>query len=162
MKPQAVVFDCMVFVQIVASKGSAFRCYQHVTDSAIPLLASPDTLDELRNVLERPELQRKLPGITPTRVNALMHHLAELVVLVSPVPDRFQFPPDPKDEPYINLAIEGQAAHLVTRDRALLRLSDPNDPVSVALQAIHPALQVLVPEAFLAPEHDSIPAMKFS
>ncbi|MCW5941785.1 MAG: putative toxin-antitoxin system toxin component, PIN family [Fimbriimonadaceae bacterium] len=161
MNPDAVVFDCMVFVQIVASKGTSYRCYQHVTDSAIPLLASPETLGELRSVLDRPELQRKLPGITPARVDALMHHLSELAVLVHPVPGRLQFPPDPKDEPYINLAIEGRAAYLVTRDRALLRLSDPDDSISEALQAIYPALQVLVPEAFLALGGDPSAAVKF-
>lgn len=145
-----VVFDCMVFVQAIASKGPAFRCYQRVTTGQVQLLASLETLDELRSVLERPDLQRKLPGITPDRVNSLMHHLSELAVLIHPVPTHVSFPPDPKDEPYIELAVEARATSLITRDRALLRLSDPNDPLFAVL-AEHPKLQVLVPESFLEP-----------
>ena len=160
MSPGAV-FDCMVFVQAIASKGPAYRCYQQVTTRRTPLLASVDTLRELRNVLERPELQRKLPGITPERVEALMHHLSELAIVVHPVHAHISFPPDPKDEPYINLAIEGQAASLVTRDRALLRLADPADHLCAALCALHPALKVLEPEAFLSPDESPSPATIF-
>jgi len=144
------VFDCMVFVQAIASRGPAFRCYQQVTGAGTPLLISTDTLRELRSVLNRPELQRKLPGITPERVEAMMHHLADLAVVVQPVPTHLAFPPDPKDEPYINLAIEGRAGSLVTRDRALLRLSNASEPLSVCLRALNPILRVLEPEAFLS------------
>lgn len=156
MSFEGVVFDCMVFVQLIASKGTAFRCYQQVVHLGTPLLVSAETLAELRGVLERPELQRKLPGITPERVSALLRHLADLAVYISPVPLRFPFPPDPKDEPYVNLAIEGRAASLVTRDKALLRLSDPSDSLFAGLAPLHPELQVLVPEAFLLPENNPV------
>lgn len=145
-----VVFDCMVFVQAIASKGPAFRCYQHVAQRGQDLLVSEETLRELRTVLDRPELQRKLPGITPERVDALMHHLAELAVLVCPVPIWLPFPADPKDEPYVNLAIEGKAQSLVTRDKALLQLSNPCNPLFPRLQSLHFGLQIHVPEDFLA------------
>ena len=146
----AIVFDCMVFVQIIASKGSAHRCYEKVSQEQTPLLASVDTLAELRAVLGRSDLQRKLPGITPERVTAVMHHLGDLVTLIQPVPKHFAFPPDPKDEPYLNLAVEGNASALVTRDKALLRLSEPHDKLAIELRLIMPSLQVLVPEDFLA------------
>ena len=80
-----------------------------------------------------------------------MHHLAELAIVVNPVPILFPFPPDPKDEPYVNLAIEGKAASLVTRDKALLKLSNPANTLFGALTKLHPSLQILVPEDFLAP-----------
>lgn len=150
MRPGAV-FDCMVFVQAIASKGTAYRCYQHVTSTGTPLLTSPETLAELRAVLNRPELRQKLPGITSDRVEALMHHLAELAFVIDPVHPHLSFPADPKDEPYINLAIEGQAASLVTRDRAILRLASPADPLFRAIRALNPALQVVEPERFLLP-----------
>ncbi len=144
----AAVFDCMVFVQAIASRGSAHQCFEVVTSGPVRLLSSVDTLQELRSVLERPELQRKLPGITPTRIQALMHHLSELAVLIEPVPSHATFPPDPKDEPYLDLAIEGKALYIVTRDRALLRLADASDPLASVISC-RPELQVLVPEDFL-------------
>lgn len=142
------MFDCMVFIQAVASRGPAYQCYQIVTESETPLLMSLDTLEELRAVLTRPELRRKLPGLTEARVSALLYHLENLAWLVDPVEKHIHFPPDPKDEPYVNLAIQARAADLVTRDRALLRLADPLDPL-VRLIALHPALRVLPPESFL-------------
>lgn len=153
MSISGTIFDCMVFVQILASPGTAHRCYVQTVSNGDPLLVSSATLKELRSVLERPELQRKLPGITPERVEALMRHLSEMAVHVDPVPLVFQFPPDPKDEPYLNLAIEGKALRLVTRDKALLRLSaEPKDELGRRLAAHHPGLQILLPEAVLSPQ----------
>ena len=60
MMPIGAVFDCMVFVQAIASRGSAFRCLQHCIESLEPLFVSVDTLNELYAVLSRPELRRKL------------------------------------------------------------------------------------------------------
>lgn len=150
MNPRGSVFDCMVFVQAIASPGSAHRCYQAAMDSGEPLWVSSKTLVELQQVLQRPELQRRLPGITNERVEALLHHLKGMAHLVEPVPSHFAFPPDPKDEPYLNLAIEAHAAFLVTRDRALLKLAVQSDELGGQLKSLHPSLLVLVPELFLA------------
>ena len=145
------VFDCMVFVQAIASRGSAFRCLRHCMESDEPLFVSAETLDELRTVLSRPELRRKLPGITPERAAALMHHLGEFAQRVHPVPLIMEFPPDPKDEPYLNLAIAANARDLVTRDKAMLRLNDPFNVLSRNLMTYHPSLRILVPEALIQP-----------
>ena len=149
MTVRGTVFDCMVFVQAIASAGTAHRCYTRTMDSGEPFFVSSATLEELRIVLERPELRQKLPGITSKRVDALMHHLAQMAVHIDPVPHLFKFPPDPKDEPYLNLAIAGRAETLVTRDRALLKLSEPSHELAPQLAAHHPNLKILVPEALL-------------
>lgn len=149
MTARGTVFDCMVFVQAIASPGSAHRCYQFAMDSGDPLWVSSQTLSELQEVLQRPELQRRLPGITKERVSALMHHIAAMAHHVEPVPSHFAFPPDPKDEPYLNLAIEARAAFLITRDRALLKLALQSDELGEQLKSIHPSLLVLVPELYL-------------
>lgn len=151
MMPAGTVFDCMVFVQAIASRGSAFRCLQHCIKSPDPLFVSRETLQELRSVLSRSELRRKLPGITPERVVALMHHLAEFAHKVDPVPLIMEFPPDPKDEPYLNLAIAANARDLVTRDKAMLRLTDPANVLSRELTTYHPTLRIIVPEALIQP-----------
>lgn len=147
--PVSIVLDCMVFVQAVASRGPSFQCYQHAISEESNLLLSLATYQELGQVLTRPELRRKLPGVTAGRVEALMHHLKSLATFIDPVPRHLAFPPDPKDEPYINVAVEGRASSLITRDRALLRLSDPCDPISTSIRNVHPSLRVEVPEQFL-------------
>ena len=152
MKTRGTIFDCMVFVQAIASPGTAHRCYKRTMERGDPLYVSAETMDELRSVLERTELQAKLKGITPDRVCALMHHLSEMAVLISPVPSVFSFPPDPKDEPYLNLAIASKAGALVTRDKALLKLAEPGNCFAQELADHHPDLRIVLPEEHLDSE----------
>ena len=149
MTARGTIFDCMVFVQAIASRGTAYRCYEQVVTSSEPLLLSSDILSELRSVLERPELQRKLPGITPERVKALLHHLSQMARHIEPVAHHFSFPPDPKDEPYLNLAIEATAKNLVTRDKALLGIPESDQSFAIHFKNLHPSLIILVPEEFV-------------
>lgn len=54
-------------------------------------------------------------------------------------------PRDPKDEPYLNLAVAAQATFLVSRDLDLLDLIK-----DAAFRQRHPDLNILDPPAFLA------------
>lgn len=139
----------MVFIQIVASKGTSYRCFQRVLDGQRTLLMSKEVMNELQDVLYRPELRRKLPGLTEERATALIHHISELAEHVEPVLSFMRFPPDPRDEPYLNLAIGGKAQELLTRDKALLKLTNPAEPLRNQLHALHPNLRLLEPERFL-------------
>jgi len=149
VNPGGFVLDCMIFIQVIASRGPAHQCFQMALESDDPIYLSAYTLGELQSVLSRPELRAKLPGLTNERVKALLHHLSEFATLVEPVPVQFQFPPDPKDEPYLNLAILVRAGHLVTRDKALLRLSDPGNELHSALRRLHRDLIISSPESVL-------------
>jgi predicted nucleic acid-binding protein len=51
---------------------------------------------------------------------------------------------DPKDEPYLNLALATGANHLVTRDKDLLDLMHDE-----TFRAQHPGLQIIDPPALL-------------
>jgi predicted nucleic acid-binding protein len=42
--------------------------------------------------------------------------------MINEVPRVFEYPRDPNDEPYINLAIPARAKYLVSRDKDLLDL----------------------------------------
>lgn len=139
----------MVFIQIVASKGTSYRCFQRVLDGQRTLLMSKEVMNELQDVLYRPELRRKLQGLTEERATALIHHISELAEHVEPVLSFMRFPPDPRDEPYLNLAIGGKAQELLTRDKALLKLTNPAEPLRSQLHALHPNLRLLEPERFL-------------
>lgn len=146
MKP-GVVLDCMVWVQAIASQGPAHQCLKRISQENLPLLACQATLDELRCVLERPELRRKLPGLTTVRVNALLGHLEHWALVLEEVPRQVEFPDDPKDEIYLNLSLAGSAKDLVTRDSALLGTMRPTHPLHQALAEAN--LTVQSPEEFL-------------
>ena len=146
---RASVFDCNVFVQAVAFPGAAYHCFAHVLQGSDRLLTSKYVLDEARYVLSMPWLQAKLPGITPKRVEALFHHLHRAAIYVDRVPKVFDFPPDPDDAPYLDLAIHTEAFALVTRDKEILRLREPGYELGQRLKERHPALNLAVPEQFL-------------
>jgi hypothetical protein len=66
------VFDCMVFVQALASaKGPACACYELVRGGKLTLFVSPDVIAEARNVLGRPTLRRRA-DIRDDPANTLM------------------------------------------------------------------------------------------
>ncbi len=56
MNPRAV-FDCMVFVQALASdRGPARACFELVRDGCITLVVGAEIRSEVRQVLGRPQL----------------------------------------------------------------------------------------------------------
>ena len=143
------VFDCNVFVQAVAFQGAAYHCFAHVLQGPDRLLTSRYVLDEARYVLSMPWLQSKLPGLTARRVEALFHHLDRSALFMERVPKVFDFPPDPDDAPYLDLAIHAGAFALVTRDREILRLGEAGYELGRRLRERHPSLHLAVPEQFL-------------
>jgi predicted nucleic acid-binding protein len=71
--PPGAVFDTMVFLQAVGSgKGASFAALLHFEAGEIRLFVSRETLDEVRDVLSRPQIRRKLPLFTDERVAALI------------------------------------------------------------------------------------------
>ena len=83
-------------------------------------LATADMRDELERVLVR--FEAKNPSISKQeQVLTLMDHHASWVV--HPVPRWRYTCTDPDDQKFIDLALHAQARWLVSRDRAVLKLS---------------------------------------
>jgi putative PIN family toxin of toxin-antitoxin system len=123
MTPRAV-FDCMMFVQALASDtGPAAACFLLAAEGRLELCLSPELLAEVRDVLDRPKLRKKLPALTPERAEAFLDDILGYATLIQDVPRRFQYERDPKDEPYINLALDAGARYLASRDKDLLDLA---------------------------------------
>ena len=83
---------------------------------------SEAVLAEIEDVLSRPRLRERNPNLTDEKVAYLLELLWEKAEFVEKVPLRFRYSRDPDDEPYLNLAIETEAAFLVSRDNDLLAL----------------------------------------
>lgn len=139
--PPIVVFDCMVVVQALArSTGPAAACLAMVEAKAVELLLSDAVLEEWRDVLSRPSILQHFPGITFERVNEVIESVSRLGWHLNPPIASFTVERDPKDQKYLDLAIAGNASHLVTRDRDLLDLMiDPRwTPFATSLQIVDP------------------------
>jgi len=118
-----VIFDCSLFVQAFLNSASAAnRCLELVRRGQAQLFVSPATLTELKEVLSRPRILNLLPHIAPEQTDNFLGDVVAHATNLPAVTEKFRFERDPKDAPYLNLAIAADADYLVTRDRDLLDL----------------------------------------
>jgi len=145
-----VVVDCMVFVQAAANKkGPAARILDLLDERKITLYVSKLILAEACYVLNRPDVRARLSKLTDVAVEALFERLTQRATLIRQVPKRFAYRRDPKDEPYINLAVAMKADYLVSRDNDLLDLMDVAKPEAANFQSQYSSIHILDPVAFL-------------
>ncbi len=87
--------------------------------------------------------------MTDDAVQRFIAAIEELARIFLEVPRILQFDRDPKDEPYLNLAVATGASYLVTRDKDLLDLADASTPDGKRLRHHTPKLRIVEPRAFL-------------
>lgn len=147
---QGAVFDCMVFLQgATKPNGPATACLALVESNYVELFISQESMDEVRDVLTRPKIQRKFPGLTPLLVDSFLDRITRNATIISDVPRAFAFDRDPKDEKYLNLAIAASVPYLVSRDNDLLDLMDRQTTQGMMFRNSYPFLSILDPVAFL-------------
>lgn len=118
-----VVFDCMIYLQAtISGSGPAAALLRLVDRKALSLFVSNEILDEVREVLSRSKIRERNSDLTDERVDAFMTRLSEKATIVDDIPQHFSYARDPRDEKYINLAVEVEADYIVSRDRDLLDL----------------------------------------
>ena len=127
------VFDTNVLISALLLPASKPR---QALDSALKkgeLLLSLDVLAELVAVLGRKQFRRY---VTEEEVRAFVAALTRQAVLVD-VDVQIAKCSDPKDDKFLELAVSGQATHIITGDADLL--------------ALHPfqGVQIIAPHAFL-------------
>ena len=145
------MFDCNVFLQALANDESpAAKALDFLEAGVITLFVSEPVLREVRDVLTRPKLRRQMPRLTDVRVSALLQRLANKAVLIQNVPEEFQYPRDPKDEMYLNLAIVTNATYLVSRDEDLLDLMNTSTDVAREFRRRFPFLRIMKAADFVS------------
>jgi uncharacterized protein len=113
----------MIFLQAVArTKSLANACFTLVKEGILELYLSRETLAEIEDVLTRPKFRNRFPSLTDEMIEAFLKDVKENAVIVKNVPAVFSYTRDPKDEKYINLAVESEADYIVSRDKDLLDL----------------------------------------
>lgn len=141
------VFDCNVYAQaLINSRGPAGVLVREVQYGHVRLVISDYVLAEIQ------ALPRKVPArynLTDRKVETFLVDLIASATKVASVPSAFDYPRDPADAAYVDLAVAGNAEYLVTRDRDLLALAS-NTPEGRDFKARFPAIRVLDPVSFLA------------
>jgi putative PIN family toxin of toxin-antitoxin system len=145
-----VVFDCNVFLQALLNPaGIAAKCKKLVDHQTIILFVSVDILREVSEVLQRPRFQILSSHLTSERITAFLEDIADKAIPLMNVPDEYHFERDPKDEPYVNLAIVARAKYLVSYDKDLLDLMKGETESGRDFQRRYPMLKIVEPLAFL-------------
>src|ERR1039457_2910133 len=140
----------MLFLQGAARSGTAAgACLLLVELQAVELYLSREILAEIRDVLTRPRIRQKFSVLSGQFMDRFLAALEKQAVLFPEVPRVFAYERDPKDEPYINLAIAAEASYLVSWDNDILDLADASRPDGGRLRLHSPHLRVLDPVSFL-------------
>ena len=149
--PPRVVLDTVVLVQaLVSGRGTAAGCVERLRLGRFILLMSDATLDELADVPLRPKFVAKYSFVTPEKVAAFIADLQSFAVMIPRPPTAFELPRDPKDEPFIDLAVAGEARYLVTwNDRHLTYLMRRDTPEGKDFCNRFPGLAIVSPPDFL-------------
>jgi putative PIN family toxin of toxin-antitoxin system len=135
----------MVYLQAAARlTGPAAACLEAVRDGRIELILSPQVVAEIRDVLTRPRTLRKFPALTAEAVDVFVRDVQARAIAVSNVPRAYALERDPKDEPYLDLAIASGAKYLATWDKDLLDLMGDED-----FRKRFPELTILQPPELL-------------
>lgn len=144
------VFDCNIIWQsFFFPKGVSAKCKKLVDDEVITLFLSAEVLEEMREVMTRPEFLAKFETVTETMIEKYLEQLAKKSVFIRSVPKKFTLSRDQDDEPYINLAIETEADYIVTRDNDLLDLMTGFDVESKEFRQKTRPLKIVEPLEFL-------------
>ena len=118
-----VVFDCNIFVQFLLNpNGVAAKCLEVVQGGKAKLFISKETLEEIRDVILRPNILERLPDADEFQIETFIEHITNISTFIDSVPHSFDFERDPKDEIIIDLAFEAQADYIVSRHKDLLDL----------------------------------------
>ena len=114
-----------------------------VINEEVELIISREVLEEVRDVLTRPETKAQFTKATDKNVDVFIEEILENATFVYSVEKKFEYSRDPKDEPYINLAVQAEAHFIVSRDKDLLDLMRGYDDDSKAFRQRFRPLKVV-------------------
>jgi putative PIN family toxin of toxin-antitoxin system len=115
---------------LIKETGPAVACMTLFENGDVELYVSESLLNELHDVLTRPKLQQRYSRLTEARADTLIASLRERAKLLKSVPRVFRYSRDPKDEPYLNLAIATGTTPECKEFRQRFRRVQVIDPVT--------------------------------
>ena len=116
-----VVADTNILNSAFISSGAPRKAFEHALKGKLPLIASPETLKEFKDVISREKFG--LPKNVVSNITSLVETLS---VIVEPKEKLRVVKRDPKDNIFLECAIAGGAEYIVTGDEDLLCLKEFN------------------------------------
>jgi uncharacterized protein len=149
--PYRVVLDTNILLRgLINIRSNAGRVVDACDCRAVVLLLSRPVLLEYQAILTAPEVVERYPELTAEKVEVALRRLRYVGDLLRAVRVNFEFPRDPNDEMFIELAIAGRASHIVTGDQDLLSLMSSRGEAAKRLRRQAPSLRAVDPATFLS------------
>jgi putative PIN family toxin of toxin-antitoxin system len=145
-----IVLDTNALLRALADPVSPAGKLLHLVESRlVMLLLSKPVLREYRAVLNELSIRVRHAAVTPAIVEAQLKRLLYFGEYYPAPRARFCYPRDPRDEPFIELAIAGGATHLISYDLDLLSLVQSASEAARRLRRRLPRLVIVRPDQFL-------------
>ena len=146
-----VVLDTNTLVRAASrSTSPAGRLIEGCLQREFILLLSKPVLAEYRKVLGYEKVLARNPEITGKRLVLLLQRLRFFSEYLPTISVTFEFDRDPDDAKFVELAIAGNATHIVTYDRDLLSLRDQHTDAAKRFRQRLPNAKILAPPELLA------------
>lgn len=150
MEKLRIVFDCMIFLQAVLNeKSDSYKLFECLENNFFTLFVSREILAEIMDVLSRPPLRVKYSQITDESTDKFLKRVLVKAVFIKNVSSNFSYSRDPKDEKYLDLAIEIKADYIISRDRDLLDLMTGISVEGKEFRQKSRPLKIIEPQEFL-------------
>jgi uncharacterized protein len=121
------VLDAGVLVSAaIAPNGVCGRLLRAATERQYTLIASPQLIGELQDVLRRPKFR---PYVTVDEAMTFVRAVSRVAELASDPPLQPGLTPDPDDDYLVALARAAHADFLISGDPDLTTLENPEPPV---------------------------------
>lgn len=122
-----VVLDANILISAaISTAGPPREIVNAWIDGRVELIASPKLLAEVQDVLDRPRFRRWISIATATE---FIDGLADDAEIIDDPPAEAGLTADPDDDYLITLARAAKADYLISGDRHLLDVPDPEPPV---------------------------------
>jgi uncharacterized protein len=149
--PVSVVADTVIYLQASINQTNVASSFLRRVDAGeIQLYISRQMIEEIRDVLTRPEIRVKNARLSDQALEAFIESIEQQAILIDPLPSHFSYARDPDDEHVLNLAIEAKAAFIISHDKDLLALMEENRPEGQTFRHQFPGIKVLGAGEFLS------------
>ncbi|MEK6792286.1 MAG: putative toxin-antitoxin system toxin component, PIN family [Nanoarchaeota archaeon] len=114
-----VVLDTNVLISATIRKGNQFRLLELGRLNQIQIIISPQILEEVKEVLNRPKF-----SLSQNEIEEALNEIKDITHLVEPSEKVDIVKEDPDDNMIIECAIAGKADYIISGDDDLLELKE--------------------------------------